>query len=465
MARFALLASLYFSQGLPYGFFTQALPVWMRQQGLSPSMIGASSLLALPWALKFLWAPLVDRHSHSPFGRRRGWILPLQAATVLCLFFLAMLGSFISGGTGVVDDTTNRLLWMMAVAMFVTNLFAATQDIATDGLAVDILRAPERGVGNGIQVAAYRVGMIFGGGAVLAGFAIFGWTVAMVAMAALVAVMSVPILLYRDRVVPVPTRRVDLSSSSSPSAASSAGAPAGASRPTRLDDVDEAPVTMAAALSFLRRGGGTMAVWCVGLAAFKLGDAIGSPMARVMLVDLGYSVTDIAAILGTGGSVAGMVGAMLGGLAARHHRLRALVVTGLIHAALMAAYALPAASTLPVSVCTAILILEHLTGGMATVALFTAMMDAADPRTGATDYTVQASVVVLASGVGSALSGVSADAMGYPAHFLMSGAVCVAGALVMIPLYRRGIAPRSITHPEAPSDSPQANAGRPEARQ
>jgi predicted MFS family arabinose efflux permease len=90
----------------------------------------------------------------------------------------------------------------------------------------------------------------------------------------------------------------------------------------------------------------------------------------------------------------------------------------------------------------ALVVLEHVTGGMATVSLFTAMMDAALKETGASDYTAQASVVVLASGVGSALSGVSADALGYLWHFVVAGVVCVVGSLAMIPLYRLGIAPR-----------------------
>jgi MFS family permease len=77
-----LLGSLYFAQGLPFGFFTQALPVMMRKTGFSLGQIGLTSLLAMPWALKFLWAPAVDRYWSARLGRRRSWILPLQFATV-----------------------------------------------------------------------------------------------------------------------------------------------------------------------------------------------------------------------------------------------------------------------------------------------------------------------------------------------------------------------------------------------
>src|SRR5262249_57427118 len=79
-AKLGLLGWLYSSQGLPFGFFTQALPLLMRARGYSLESIGLSSLLAAPWALKFVWSPLVDR-----WGARKAWILPLQLVTALTL--------------------------------------------------------------------------------------------------------------------------------------------------------------------------------------------------------------------------------------------------------------------------------------------------------------------------------------------------------------------------------------------
>src|SRR4051812_5292522 len=88
LSKLALLTSLYLAQGLPYGFFTTALPVIMRQQKQSLGLIGVSAVLALPWGLKFLWAPLVDRYGGSRMGRRRGWIVPLQLLTVVMALLL-----------------------------------------------------------------------------------------------------------------------------------------------------------------------------------------------------------------------------------------------------------------------------------------------------------------------------------------------------------------------------------------
>ena len=82
--KVSLLTALYFAQGLPFGFFTQTLPVLLRDAGLSLKAISALSLLAVPWALKFLWAPFVDHR-----GTRRAWLLPLQLAGVMAALVLA----------------------------------------------------------------------------------------------------------------------------------------------------------------------------------------------------------------------------------------------------------------------------------------------------------------------------------------------------------------------------------------
>ena len=119
--KLALLGALYLSQGLPYGFFTQALPALLRQLGRSLPEIGAASLLALPWALKFLWAPLVDRYWSARLGRRRSWILPLQALTAA---FMAANSAFrvrhhAENAAVLRQNTSNitcRTVWVIRIA-------------------------------------------------------------------------------------------------------------------------------------------------------------------------------------------------------------------------------------------------------------------------------------------------------------------------------------------------------------
>ncbi|MBA2321942.1 MAG: MFS transporter, partial [Deltaproteobacteria bacterium] len=178
--RLGLLASLYFSQGLPFGFFTLALPVVLRARGIDLHLLGASSLLLAPWSLKFLWAPVIDR-----FGTRRQWIVPLQLLTVAVLVGLAS------------TDPASEVL-ALSVGLFLLSVCASTQDVATDGLAVALLPEEERGFGNGLQVGAYRFGMIAGGAAIPAVYVSFGPSVAFLAMAGALALATIPVALVAE---------------------------------------------------------------------------------------------------------------------------------------------------------------------------------------------------------------------------------------------------------------------------
>ncbi|WP_437730727.1 MFS transporter [Sorangium sp. So ce1335] len=387
--RLGLLGSLYMCQGLPFGFFTQALPVLLRRQGISLEGIGLSSLLALPWALKFLWAPLVDRYFFPRLGRRRSWILPLQGLTTLALGLLALR----EPGEG---------LSSVLVAVLIVNLLSATQDIATDGLAVDVLEPGERGWANGIQVAGYRAGMIVGGGVLLVAFDRLGWGLTFSLMALLVAVLSVPTLLARE-----------------------AG---------RVVEAERAASVGAIAVSFWRRPQARQVLAL--LVVYKLGDAFAVGMLRPFLSDLGLSLSDIGWLLGTVGFVAGLVGALVGGaLVPRLGRRTALVGFAMLQAVSVLGYAYVARVPSGSSLLTALCAFEHFAGGMATAALFTCMMDWADRRTAATDYTIQASAVVIATGVASAASGFSAGKLGYPLHFGLAAAMAALSPILAYLLY------------------------------
>ena len=380
--KLALLASLYLSQGLPFGFFTQALPVLLRKQGIGLPAIGLASLLALPWALKFLWAPFVDRHSSQRFGRRRSLIVPLQLATVALCASLAL-------------QSSERTLPFLLSAVLLTNLLAATQDIAADGLAVELLEPRERGLGNGVQVAGYRVGMIIGGGLLLVTFENIGWTPTFLAMAGVLALATVPIALHREK------------------ARSHSEAP----RASRL-----------AWLEYARLPG--MLPWLAVLVTFKTGDALGTAMLRPFFVDLGLGLDDIGVLLGTVGFSAGLFGALAGGWAVgRLGRKRALLVFGVAQAAALGLYSLAAGGARSYLALAAFSALEHLTGGMATASLFTAMMDRTRPGRESSDYTLQASLVVIATGTASAVSGLSAAQLGYTAHFTLSALLGLAAVL------------------------------------
>lgn len=376
LGRFGLLGALYFCQGLPYGFFTQALPAILRERGTSLPDIGLANLLALPWALKFLFAPWMEAPLVPSLGRRRSWILVLQLATTVVLAGVALVGDL------PIQDLLTVVLLM--------NLLAAAQDVPSDGLAVDLLAPAERGLGNAVQVGGYRVGMIIGGGALLVAYPTLGMSGIFLAMAVLIALASGPIL-----VSPEPPVTND---------AHVARSPAGVAQ-------------------FLTRPGARgMLVLC---AVYKLGESFGNAMLRPFLTDHDFSLADLGWLLGTVGFGAGLLGAVVGGAAIRPLGRRAALVgfaafqgLGLLGFAALA-WAGPDWNRVIAAAA-----VEHFASGMATAALFTTMMDHAEGPTSATDYTVMASAVVIAQGTGAALSGISAEALGYTGHFLLATTLC-----------------------------------------
>ncbi len=392
--KLVLLGSLYIAQGLPYGFFTQALPVLLRKQGMSLPLIGLAQLLMLPWALKFVWAPVVDRVHAPRFGHRRAVIVPLQLASAAVLAALALAAS-------------PGAMWPLAIAILLVNVCSATQDIATDGLAVEVLDPGERGLANGLQVGGYRVGMILGGGLMLSVFEASGATTAFLSMSALLLVASVPILTYRE-----PPRPAPAASPSSPAAPSPATG------------------VLASVGAALARPG--MRRWLIVPATFKAGEWFATAMLRPYLADQKQSLGEIGVMLGYAGFGSALLGALLGGAATtRLGRRRALLVFGSLQTLAIASLAL--AVWFPsVPMFYAVSVGEHFTSSMATAALFTAMMDFARPEEAGTDYTLQASVVVIATNAAAMLSGFSAKAIGYDLHFLAAAGLSLCGVLAVL---------------------------------
>ncbi|TRY77902.1 hypothetical protein TCAL_08117 [Tigriopus californicus] len=147
--RLLTLALLYFVQGAPYGFQVSCLPMILRQYGLSFTALGSMKLLFLPWVCKPVYAPLIER------TRSKYWWL---TRSMLALGLTCILAAWITG-----PDT----LTSISILMFALNLFSATQDVATDSLAVNILEPAELAAGNTIQVVAYKAGSVFAGGLLL----------------------------------------------------------------------------------------------------------------------------------------------------------------------------------------------------------------------------------------------------------------------------------------------------------
>ncbi|MGQ3070270.1 MAG: MFS transporter [Ferrovibrionaceae bacterium] len=288
-----VFGGLYAVQGVTGSLVQIGLPAILRQEGVALDRIGLLYLLFLPWGLKFLWAPAVDRYWLPRLGRRRSWLLPCQAGLLLALAATAL------------TDPIGQLPLLMAL-LFVMALLAATQDTATDALAVEVLPGTGRGLAGSAQVAGGYLGIVVGVGAWLPLYAAFGWAVSVALLALAAAILTIPTWLARD------IERGALTSRARPSLRNAWARPQ------------------------VRRG-------LAAVLAYQLGSRLGVALLGPFLIDAAMPLATIGWVKGMGGAVTGLVSAVLAGVVLRHMRpgtglwlfagLHALVFVGLACAA------------------------------------------------------------------------------------------------------------------------------------
>lgn len=151
--RIATIFLLYFAQGLPVGLFTYSLPAWMAQNGASAAAIGSVLAMSiLPWTIKLAYGPVMDRYAFLAMGRRRPWIIAGQLGLVTGLMAMA------------VADPGAHQVSLIAAFAFATGLASAVQDVAVDGMAVDLLPKDEIERVNGYMFGGQAIGVAAGAG-------------------------------------------------------------------------------------------------------------------------------------------------------------------------------------------------------------------------------------------------------------------------------------------------------------
>ena len=453
-----VLLSLYFAQGLPSGFITQALPAILRSYQVSLEMIGWSGLLLAPWALKFLWAPIVDKHYSARLGRSRSWIVPLQ---ILSALIVMAVGAF---------DPTNlanpMVLWSFYGLLLLLSLVGATHDVAADGLATrsltthrattgfdddisEVIQNPHQGMGNAVQVVGYRLGLILGGGVFLMLIGLWSWQLSFFAMALLIIVNTIPIWRFSEVTIEAErerqtTRQYSLEDMAKPNEWS-------ALKADKINSIsNRTSYTLASLLAYLQEQYGyfwqdkQMRAWLGVLLTYKIVDGISSGMVKPMMVDMGISTANIGLWASVLGSVASLVGAAIAAwLLKRMAHQRALVYFNMLQVTATALYALVALafehgwfikadSNTPFWWAYAANAIEHMVAAMALVAMLTMVMHYARHDKAGSDFTTQVCLLTVFSGSTHLISGYLAQWLGYSGHFILSVGV---GVLCLLPLF------------------------------
>ena len=386
--RMAVTLAFGFSSGLPYLATRGTLQAWLKDEQVGLEVIGQFALVGLPYSLKFLWAPLLDRYVPPFLGRRRGWILCSQ----LCLLVMLAALAF---------SAPAQSPLMTAGLAFMVSFFSATQDIILDAHRRDTLRDEELGFGSALFIGGYRVGMLVSGAAALALADVLPWR-------------SVYLLLAAMGLVGVLTTFV----------APEPELPEDAPRSLRAAIVEPLRDLM------LRPQVGYLLGFIL---LYKLGDNFASSLSTPFLLDVGFTKTELAAMVKTLGLAALIAGGLLGGgLIPAWGMNRCLWIFGLCQALSILVFALlwflgpdPWLLGLVVG-------FENLCFGMGGAAYAAFMASLCNKRFTATQYAVLSSIMSIPGVVLSAASGYVAVLLGWGLYFVFCAALAIPGMLLLL---------------------------------
>jgi len=386
--RTASVALLSFSSGLPLGLVWIAIPDWLRSVGVDLRTVGLVTLAQAPWSFKVLWAPLMDRYVPPWLGRRRGWAAIAQAA--LCLATLAL------AGVGQHPDTP----WIVGALALAVAFAGATQDIAVDAYAVDVLRPDEQGVAVGARIALYRAAMFTSGGLGITLAGRWSWPVVDVVLAA----CYLPLLVVTWR-APEPDVQ--------PHA------------PGTLRDAVWLPF-----LGLLARHRALEILAFVVL--YKLADNLAGALTRPFLVDMGYGEWDRGVALATVGLAATLGGTFLGGMLTTAMGLgHALWAFGVLQTISNVGYVAVAHSPVDRPLMYAATGFEQLTSGMGTGAFSVLLLRLTQKRFSATQYALLSSLFGIPRILAGPVAGWLAGALGWSTFFWISIASGLPGLLLL----------------------------------
>ncbi|UVT16474.1 MAG: MFS transporter [Nitrospira sp.] len=349
--RILVMLPLGFASGLPLALTSGTLQAWLTVEGVDLKTIGIFTLVGLPYTLKFLWAPVMDRVVPPWLGRRRGWMVLTQLCVAVGLGLMAATNPRIHPG------------WLAAYALLVAFL-AASLDIVFDAYRTETLRPHERGLGAAVWVNGYRIALLASGAGALVLADYIGWQMTYLAMAVVMLAGMVIVL-----VSPAPTLVADA--------------------PKSLKEAVGAPLA-----EFFARphAWGFLAV----IILYKLGDAFASTLQTAFLIGgLGFSATDVGAVKGLG-VFATLLGAFFGGLLmTRSGLVRSLLLFGVLQAVSNLGFVALALAGKNATVLTAAVVIENVTGGMGTAAFVALVMSLCNPRYTATQFALLSSLEAL----------------------------------------------------------------------
>jgi len=384
----SVLPFLGFSSGLPLVLTAATLQAWMTVEGVDLPSIGIFSLIGLPYTLKFLWSPLMDRFVPPFFGRRRGWIVITQIA-------------IIAGITVMSSNSPRDALWLMGGIALIVAFASASQDIVTDAYRTDILEDRERGLGAAVFVTGYRAGMLVGGAVALILSDRIGWNNTYYLMAGLMVLGIGAALFGREP---------------------SSGIPP----PESLREAVWGPMK-----DFFSRPAPVAMLILIVL--YKLCDAYAGTMTTPFLLRrIGFTPTDVGTINKGLGLLSVIVGAIAGGtLMVRLGLFRSLLIFGILQGVSNLSFIPLEWTGKSYGMLIFSVAFENLSGGMGTTSFISLLMALCNQRYSATQYALLSSLSALGRIFIAPTSGYVVEGVGWSGFFTITALSSIPGLLLL----------------------------------
>jgi PAT family beta-lactamase induction signal transducer AmpG len=393
--RIAVVTLLGFASGLPLALTSGTLQAWLTVEGVNIKTIAWFSWIGLPYLLKFLWSPAMDRFVPPLLGRRRGWMVIAQLGLAL-------------GIAGMALGSPGESLWFIGAMALWVAFASASQDIVIDAYRTDLLPQHERGMGAAVSVLGYRIAMLASGAGALILADQIGWKATYLAMAALMAATMIVTLLAPEPEAP-------------------------AHAPRTLGEAVVAPLK-----DLLSRPGAWSLLALIML--YKFGDALAGTLTTAFLIrGVGFTPTDVGVVNKGLGLAALLGGALLGGvLLAKLSLVRAMLLFGALQAIsnLSFAWLAWAGKSYPLLVFT--VAFENLASGMGTAAFVAFVMALCHRSFSATQYALLSALASLGRILFGPLTGTLVESMGWANFFVLTFVAALPG-LVVVWLMRREI--------------------------
>ena len=404
-----------FSAGLPFLLVFSTLSAWLRDEGVTRSVIGFFSWVGITYSIKFFWAPVVDRLPlpllTKLMGKRRSWMLIAQ---------IGIAGGLIGMG---VSDSQTQLQQIALFAVWVA-FCSSTQDIVVDAYRIEAVIPEYQGAMAATYVLGYRVALLAAGAGAFYIADYTSWETAYFAMAATMLVGIITTLIINE-----PEHKQDLFAD-------------------KVEQHNKSPKTKSLAtwffnavanpfIEFFTRTGKAGLLILALIAVYKMSDITMGVMANPFYLDLGFSKKEIADVSKIFGFFMTIAGASLGGImVVRYGIMRPLLLGAIMVALTNLLFALLAISKPDLMLLAGVISADNLSGGIATSVFIAYLSSLTNSAYTATQYALFSSLMTLPAKLLGGFSGVIVDNFGYNHFFIYASAVGLPSIILVIILMR-----------------------------